>query len=204
MVMREGAVRWLALVVMTVARGAILSSVAHAQRAAADTSTPALIQQMAGTWTVEQRMWPAAGAKAVDLPPAVARRRLVEGAFLEEIMEPARKAGQESFTRTSYFNYNAVTRRYEYFSLDSRASQMMNERSDTTGRREPGAGGISLDGGRFVAERWGDAMNVPFAYRLKVGGVVGDRQVVRLYLTPQSGQGAREFLAFEYVYTRRR
>lgn len=31
-----------------------------------------------------------------------------------------------------------------------------------------------------------------------------DRQVVQLYLTPQSGKSLKEFLAFEYVYTRQR
>lgn len=47
----------------------------------------------------------------------------------------------------------------------------------------------------------GDA-DVPFAYRLEVGPVEGDEQVVHLFLTPQTGGDQREFLAFEYVYTR--
>jgi hypothetical protein len=31
-----------------------------------------------------------------------------------------------------------------------------------------------------------------------------EQQAVRLYLTPQSGANIKEFLAFEYVYTRKR
>jgi hypothetical protein len=187
----------------------LLCSVAHAQNTPptppAKPSAPALIQQMAGNWNVEQRMWPGAGAQAINLPPAVAHRRLVEGAYLEEIMEPAQKSGQESFSRTAYFNYNPVNQQYEYFSLDSRAPQMMNERSnETEGPWKSGKGGIKLYGGSFVAPRWGDATNVAFMYRLTVGDVEKDRQVVQLYLTPQAGASPKEFLAFEYVYTRQR
>jgi len=59
-----------------------------------------------------------------------------------------------------------------------------------------------LYGDSFVAPRWGDATNVAFRYRLTMGAVEKNRQVVQLYLTPQSAQSAKEFLAFEYVYTR--
>jgi Protein of unknown function (DUF1579) len=160
---------------------------------------------MVGTWNVQQRMWLKPGAEAIDLPAAVARRRLIEGAFLEEVMELAQKAGQGSFTRTAYFNYNAVNQQYEYFSLDSRAPQMMNEKSYAgEGQTRAGKGGIKLYGGSFVAPRWGEATNAAFMYRLTVGEVENDRQVVQLYLTPQSGGNAKEFLAFEYVYTRQR
>jgi len=43
---------------------------------------------------------------------------------------------------------------------------------------------------------------VTFIYRLTVGEVEKDRQVVQLYLTPQSGESTKEFLAFEYIYPR--
>ena len=169
------------------------------RNAVGDSAPPTLIQQMAGTWNVRQRMWPGPGASAKDLAPAIAHRRLVEGVFVEEVMESAEKGGPEPFTRTSYFNYNAVTRQYEYFSLDSRLPQMMNERSKSSGPVEPGMDGIKLYGGRFVAPRWGAATNVEFTYRLTMGEIQDERQIVHLYLTPGSG---REFLAFEYVYTR--
>jgi hypothetical protein len=186
-----------------------LCAIAHAQAAPPDipgkNASANLLQQMVGTWTVRQRMWRGFGAEAIALPPAVARRHLMTGAFLEEVMEPAKKSGKESFVRTAYFNYNAVSQQYEYFSLDSRAPQMMNERSDKTGQQSnPGKNGIKLSGGSFTAPKWGEAANVAFTYRLTVGGIENDTQVVQLYLTPQAEKSAKEFLAFEYVYTRRR
>ena len=160
---------------------------------------------MAGMWNVQQRMWPGAGADAITLPAAVARRRVVRGDFLEEVMEGIPGA-REPFTRIAYFHFNAVTRRYEYVSLDSRAPQMMTEKSEAEGAtskmREDDE--IALDGDLFVAPRWGNSTNVTFRYRLSIGAIVKDRQVVRLFLTPQSKDAGKEFLAFEYVYTRSR
>ncbi len=185
-----------------------LADLAAEQPALPDKSTPAPppVLGMAGTWNVEQRMWPGAGADAMTLPAAVARRRVVRGGFLEEVMEGIPSSDREPFTRIAYFHFNAVTRRYEYVSLDSRAQQMMTEKSEaesaTSKMREGDE--ISLDGGLFVAPRWGNSTNVTFRYRLVIGGVVKDRQVVRLFLTPQSKDAGKEFLAFEYVYTRSR
>jgi hypothetical protein len=48
---------------------------------------------------------------------------------------------------------------------------------------------------------WGTEKNVLFAYRLAVGPVEGNRQVVQLFLTRQAAR-SKEFLAFEYVYNR--
>ncbi len=126
----------------------------------------------------------------------------MDGGFLQEIMEPAMKSAKTSFTRTAYFNYNAVNQQYEYFSLDSRAPQMMNERSEKMEEQSnSGKDGIKLDGGSFVAPQWGEDKNVAFTYRLTVGSIENNSQTVRLYLTP-AGETPKEFLAFEYVYTR--
>lgn len=181
-----------------------LCSVAHAQTAPEIKNYgPTLLQQMVGTWAVQQRMWPGSGADAVALPPAVARRHLMTGGFLQEIMEPAKKSGKESFIRTAYFNYNAVSLQFEYFSLDSRAPQMMNERSDKAEERsKAGQAEIKLNGGSFVAPQWGEGKNVAFTYRLTVGEIKNNNQVVQLYLTPQAGESLKEFLAFEYIYSR--
>jgi Protein of unknown function (DUF1579) len=179
--------------------------IAHAQNAPGKISVPTLMQQMVGTWSVQQRMWPGAGAEAVNLPSAIARRRLLAGGFLEEVMEPASKPGNASFIRIAYFNYNAVNQQYEYFSLDSRAPQMMNERSDKTEEQSNlGEDSIRLNGGSFVAPEWGEARNVAFTYRLTVGEIKNNRQLVKLYLTPQAAQNPKEFLALEYVYIRLR
>lgn len=195
----------LSLLVASIVCLAALAQVAHGQDAslgkASKTATP-LLQQMVGTWDVQQRMWPGPGAEAINLPQAVARRRLIEDAYLQEIMELSQKSKQGSFTRTAYFNYNSVSQQYEYFSVDSRAPQQMNYESEKQDTHV--AGTLKLNGGIFVASQWGEARNVAFKYRLTVGAVENNRQVVRLYLTPQAGQSAKEFLAFEYVYTRQR
>src|SRR5262245_19209381 len=185
----------------------VLASTAQAQNtpqpSGENKSALALFQQMVGTWDVQQRMWPASGAQAIDLPPATARRHLIADAYLVETMELAEsKVG--AFTRNAFFNYNAVNQQYEYFSIDTRAPQIMLEREHgPVTRSERQQFPIVLYGGSFVAPQWGDIRNAAFRYRLEVGGVNDGRQLVRLYLTPQSGENATEFLAFEYVYVRR-
>jgi hypothetical protein len=197
------------LLVVCIAYGSLLSAVACANESPLgvndnDAATP-LVQQMAGTWDVRQRMWPGAAAKAIDLPPAVAHRVLIGNAILQEVMTLASESSETSFTRVAYFDYNVVNQQYEYFSLDTRAPQMMNERSlaATPQGKSQHRGMLTLYGGRFVAPQWGESKSVPFRYRIVVGRVEKEQQAVRLYLTPQSGANTREFLAFEYVYTRK-
>jgi len=150
-------------------------------------------------------MWPGDGAAPINLPPATARRRLVQGKFLEEVMELPPEVNGEPFTRISYFNYNAVNQQYECFSIDTRGPQMMNERSyeSSAQGKTNGEGTVILYGGSFVAPQWGAAKNVAFRYRLTVGAVQDNRQIVGLYFTPLSGEPVTEFMAFEYVYTKR-
>jgi Protein of unknown function (DUF1579) len=173
--------------------------------ASAEDAPPPLIQQMIGTWDVRQQMWPGADAQPIELPGAVAERVLVGNSILQEIMTAASKSSEAPFTRVAYFDYNPVSRQFEYFSLDTRAPQMMNERSRATGGQGHAAqaAALTLYGGRFVAPQWGPAQNVPFRYRIVIGALDRDQQTVRLYFTPQSGTNSNEFLAFEYVYRRR-
>jgi hypothetical protein len=163
-----------------------------------------LIQEMVGTWDVQERMWSAPGVQAADLPAAVAHRRLIGGAFLEEVMDIAPKSNGQPFTRIAFFNYNDVNQQFEYCSIDTRAAQMMTERSyeSDVQRKMLTEGAITLYGGIFVAPRWGELKNAAFRYRLTIGEIRNNRQLIRLYLTPLSGESAKEFLAFEYIYTR--
>ena len=78
---------------------------------------PPLIRDMAGTWQVQQRMWPAPNAEPLNLPAAVARRRLL-GGFLQEDMRARSAKPGDAFTRVAYFNYNPVSQQYEYFSWE--------------------------------------------------------------------------------------
>jgi hypothetical protein len=166
-------------------------------------SAPAIVREMVGSWSVEEWMWSGAGAQAVVLPAAVAQRQLIGDAFIQETMSAASGA-KDPFTRVAYFGYNPVARQYEYFSLDTRAPQMMNERSFDAGGGASPSKGVNLLGGTFVAPQWGDLSNAAFRYRIVVGPVHDDRQEVELYLTPLTSASQAEFLAFRYVYKRRR
>lgn len=165
----------------------------------------ALISEMAGTWDVQQRMWPGPDTQPVVLAGAVARRQLIGDTFLREDMEAAFPSASDAFTRVAYLNYNDVSHRYEYVSIDTRAPQMMTYRSPVVMDQDKvRATGLRVDGGRFFVPQWGSLRNVTFNYRLTIGAVEQGRQVVNLYLTPQlSKTASKEFLAFEYVYTRR-
>jgi hypothetical protein len=186
--------RWLLL--CATALGPVLS---HAQPAAAD-----LLTSMAGAWDVQQRMWPNPQAAPVELPPAVAQRQLVQGLYLQEVMQSIDNGASQAspFTRNATLNFNPVTRQYEYTSLDSRAPQLMVERSRPVGPGQD-AGELRLQGGTFLAPQWGTLRNVEFAYRLTLGPVSQGKQLVRLYLTPRTVLPKKEFLAFEYIYTRK-
>ncbi len=72
-------------------------------------------------------MWPGPGAQAIALSPVTAQRRLIGNEFLQEVMTAA-SGLSAPFTRIAYFDFNVVDQQYEYFSLDTRAPQMMNER----------------------------------------------------------------------------
>jgi hypothetical protein len=160
---------------------------------------------MAGTWDVQQRMWPAPGAPAIELPKAVAQRQLVDGKYLEESMAPAAADAPPpaAFHRHALLTYNPVAKRYEYTSLDSRAPQLMTEIGSALPSPDPAAP-LALQGGRFFAPDWGGSKDVPFRYRLTIGPVQSDgKQTVRLHLTPEAVLPKREFVAFEYVYSKR-
>ncbi len=163
-----------------------------------------LLSKMVGTWEVQQRMWPGPKAEPIALPAAIAQRRIIRGMYLEEVMRPADERPDQpgAFVRSALFNYNAVTARYEYTSLDTRASQLMVQRSAPV-QGSSAAGEVKLQGGSFLAPEWGNSKNVRFAYRLTIGTINDDKQTVRLFLTPQTVLPKVEFLAFEYVYTRK-
>lgn len=161
-------------------------------------STPPLLREMAGTWSVKEWMWPGPHAKPVALPDAVAYRRLLGGEFLEERMIGLPRSAA-AFTRVCFLNYNSMSGRYEYFSIDTRLPQMMNERSTGPAMTH---GTIGLYGGTFVAPQWGSAANVPFRYRILLSSVQGGSQTVELYLTPIPAGQSRGFMAFKYIYTR--
>jgi hypothetical protein len=175
----------------------IIGGIAIAQ----DTSP--FLQSMVGTWDVQQRMRLGPGAAPVELPSAIARRELVGGKYLEENMVPKSVEAAQSFHRSAFLNYNSVTKRYEYTSLDTRAPQLMMEMSRPVDPQRGPAAGLKLLGGVFLAPEWGGAKNVRFKYRLSIGAIKNDQQTIQLFFTPTSVLPDVEFPAFEYAYTRR-
>lgn len=167
-----------------------------------DSETSPLLAEMVGTWDVEQQTWAGPNVEAMELPAAVANRRLVSGAYLQEEMTLAPNASGDPFDRSSYLNYNGVSGYYEYFSVDSRAPQQMHYKAPK------GSMGVEdttkLDGGIFTAAEWGDLKNVTFRYRAEISPIEEGHQIFRLFLTPTRGNDPQEFLAFQYNYTKRR
>jgi hypothetical protein len=170
---------------------------------AATSGEQALISRMVGAWNVRASLWLGPDAKPI-LQSAVATRRLIGDALLEEVMTPAPGSYGPRFTRVAFLGYNAVNSNYEYLSWDTRAPQMMYQVSRAAGM--PGETQASrviwfhlVD--NFVVPQWGDVRNVAFRHRLMIDPA-DDRQVVRLHWTRLSGEPNKEFLAGEYVYTR--
>jgi len=118
------------------------------------------------------------------------RSQLLDPTVIEQML--AKSHGGRLDQRRKYVHARALT--------DSRAPQMMSYVAP--GANKTREGKVELSGGVFVAPEWGKAKNVPFIYRLTVGEVKDNRQIVQLFLTEQS-VSAKEFLAFEYVYIRR-
>src|SRR5438552_16529338 len=69
-----------------------------------DRPIPDLIRDMAGTWQVQQKMWPGADKDPVTVPSAVAHRRLLVGLFSEEVMENVPQAEGDSVRRFAWLH----------------------------------------------------------------------------------------------------
>src|SRR5579859_7169789 len=144
---------------------AVLGFLAIASDCARGQELPPLLAQMVGKWTVTERMWPGPSAAPITLPDATATRRIVGDSLIEETMV-AVIGSKSSFTRIADINFNVVTHQFEYFSWDSRAPQMMSEKS-RGGAALTGGGdqhAIALFGGTFLAPQWGKLKNVSFKY----------------------------------------
>ena len=73
----------------------------------------------AGTWNVVATMWPAPHAAAVVTRGLVAKRVMI-GAYLQEIMQPALGSKVPDFRRLDYLNFDHVEGRWKYVSMDTR------------------------------------------------------------------------------------
>lgn len=166
-------------------------------RLTAPSAETALLETAAGVFDVHSRLWPAPGADPL-VTDAVARRRLISGMYLEEVMEP-RPGAAETFSRVCYLGFNPLSRRWEYVSLDTRIPvQLMYELSTdhTLGDRST----VVLHLPAFALPGWGtEVTGQTVRQRREIVLADPDRQEVRQYWTLPD---APEYLAVEYVYTR--
>ena len=157
-----------------------------------------LLRTAAGLFDVHSRLWPEAGAEPIATD-AVARRRMVDDMYLEEIMEP-RPGATEPFSRICYLDFNPLSRRWEYVSLDTRIpAQLMYELSSDESLVDRSTVVLHLPA--FTLSGWGAKVTgQSVRQRREIALADPDRQEVRQYWTLPD---APEYLAVEYIYTRR-
>jgi len=158
-----------------------------------------LISRQAGDWSVRQRVWSSPRAEPIELPPMVARRRMLRGVFLEEVMEAAPGSGQDAFTRTAYLSFNPINRRFEHVTLDSRYPPVMFETS-VDDELEDSRAIVLYVTGFTTPSGFGEIPPREWASQRRLLMVQDpDTTVCRQYWTlPQSAP----FLAMEYTYKR--
>jgi hypothetical protein len=161
------------------------------------TTETELLRTAVGTFDVHSQLWPTEGAEPI-VTDAVARRRMVDDIYLEEIMEPG-AAGPEPFNRICYLDFNPLSRRWEYVSLDTRIpAQLMYELSNdyTLGDQST----VVLHLPSFVLPGWGtEVTGQSVRQRREITLSNPDHQEVRQYW---SLPNASEYLAVEYLYSR--
>jgi hypothetical protein len=157
-----------------------------------------LLGELVGTWDVEQRVWAAAGADPLLLPPMVAERRLIGDAYLEEDLEPKPGSEQEPFTRLAFLFFNLTIRRFEYVSMDTRFPGIMFERSFDEGCDNDT---IALDIDMFVLPGFGSELTAQAVKQRRLLTMQdADTTTVKQYWTACAQP---EYLAVEYIYRRR-
>jgi hypothetical protein len=111
-----------------------------------------LLRTAVGTFYVHSQLWPADGAEPI-VTDAVARRRMVDDLYLEEVMGPG-EGVPERFSRICYLDFNPLSRRWEYVSLDTRIpAQLMYELSNDHALRARSTVVLHLPA--FVLPGWG-------------------------------------------------
>lgn len=151
-----------------------------------------------GSWDVVMTLRPTPEAEPIVVTGLVAKRKMI-GLYLQEIMRPAPDSELPDFTRIEYLTYNAVERRWQYVSLDTRAPiGLMSARS--YGPVEADRITVYFDNSALAG------FGPTFEGRLfRARHVTTDesqnRDVSRQYWTQAGGP---EWLAVTYEYTRRR
>jgi hypothetical protein len=80
-----------------------------------------LLWKRVGSWNVTMTMRPSATAAPVIVAGLVAERAMV-GPYLQEIMRPASGTTAPDFRRIDYLTFNTLQARWQYLSMDTRAT----------------------------------------------------------------------------------
>lgn len=163
-------------------------------------SSPELegLARRAGTWEVKMTMRPTPDAEPIVVTGLIAERTVI-GPYLQEIMKPGPGSDAQDFRRIDYLTYNPLQRRWQYLSIDTRA---------TIGLMY--AQGTGRDEGRDLTVYFNDApapteLGPAVSGRFMRARHVLTRESHRRELVRQYWEvgGSAEWLAVQYEYTRK-
>jgi hypothetical protein len=156
------------------------------------------IARRAGTWDVTMTMRPTPDAEPVVVRGLVAERAII-GPYLQEIMKPGPGSEAADFRRIDYLTYNPLQRRWQYLSMDTRAT--IGLMYAASAGRDDGSELTLFFIDAPAPTELGPAVSGRFMRaRHVLTRQSGDRELVRQYWTVG---GSPEWLAVQYEYTRR-
>lgn len=198
---------WLAIIpalLTTLSSSAATDSQAVAPSAAERMQQPGpeeqQLQRRAGTWTVKATFRPTPDAQPMITERLVADRKMV-GLYLEEVMHPDPGAKMPDFRRLAYQYFSRVEGRWQYVSMDTRfpvgIMPAYSFAKESDGKLTMEFASLAFVGlGSEVAGRM-------IRSNLEIVRDSDDHEFVRQYWVQADGT-ARNWLAVEYEYTRRK
>ena len=160
----------------------------------------AALAAQAGTWDVVATIWPAPHAVPIVTRGLVAGRVMI-GAYLQEIMQPAPGSKVADFRRLDYLNFDHVEGRWKYVSMDTRFPVSIMP-AKSTGLTEDARIVLQFEPQAFV----GFGANVEGRFMLSdmvVTSSDNDHQVKEQRVNMANGTG-ESWLFVRYEYVRRR
>ena len=158
------------------------------------------LQRRTGTWAVKATFRPTPDAAPIVTEGLVAERTML-GLYMEEVMHPDAGAKMPDFRRVAYQYYSRVEGRWQYVSMDTRfpvgimpAYSFANESNGKLTMHFESLAFVGL--GKDVEGRM-------IRSNLEITRESEDHEFVRQYWVQADGT-ARQWLAVEYEYKRRR
>jgi hypothetical protein len=155
------------------------------------------LKKMTGIWDVTMTVQFTPDASPIVVKGLTATRTMV-GQYLQETMKPDPSSGVPDFTRISHMLYNKADNRWEYVSIDTRISGIMNR--ENFGNEQGDS--ITLHIMNFTLPGFGEQFD---GKALRLRDVLirhsVDKDELKQYWTPAGG---KEWMAVHYEYTRRK